>query len=334
MSSSHKQKHRTGIPVFKITPRNECEDVNVSSARSQQTLPLDSQQQQSRSTSRNQQSQNQKRDNTVVQPKLKTTKKNQGAETWADEVIQSQGQILRNISVSDSKRRRDDLEKQLHEAEAQLVTMGKLLEQREKLMNEAAEEAAKKTAELEQKLINQDGHLVKYGIDPVTGMQITLDEEGEKKVEATEKFTKKRVQEMRAKLQQMNSQAESHLSDIENTLQFLNGLELAVDRAGQSSGSVLQGFDIDYGDDKQLDQICHQHAGSGVCNAVVRSVLGEKKPLLENVSIGVTVNDDDGDIANCRYLEDHCDKLGIVEPEKLGNVDILDAESAVEEKIS
>ncbi|BFZ07435.1 hypothetical protein BsWGS_10474 [Bradybaena similaris] len=336
MSSSHKHTLKTGIPVFKMTLRRG--DGDVLSARSQQTL-VESQQQ-SRSTSRasarsqssssSSSSQRLEKRQDVVNPtthaKLKMTKNNnQCPETWADEVIQSQSQKLRNSSQSDSRKRWNDMEKHLHEAEAQLATMGKLLEKREKLMNEAAEEAAKKTAELEKKLINQEGHLIKHDIDPVTGTQITLDEEGEKKVEDTRKFTKKRVQEMKAKLHQMNSQAESYLSDIENTLQFLNDLEAAVNRAGQPSDSILQRFDDDYEVDKQQpDQSLHQQAGSGR-NSALRSVLSEKMPQFGNCNINFSVNDVDGDNDKCLYLEGQCDKLG--------NVDMVDAESAVEEKI-
>lgn len=106
----------------------------------------------------------------------------------------------------------------------------------------------------------------------------------------------------------------------------MNGLEAAVNRAGQPSDSILQRFDDDdYEDDKkQSDENLHQQTGSGM-NSAIRSVLSEKKQQFGNCNINFSVNDFDGDNAKCLYLEGQC--------EKLGNVDMVDAESAVEEKI-
>uniref|UniRef100_A0A0B7A544 Uncharacterized protein n=2 Tax=Arion vulgaris TaxID=1028688 RepID=A0A0B7A544_9EUPU len=190
---------------------------------------------------------------------------------------------MRNLSVSESRRRHDDMEKHLKEAEAQLVSMSGLLEQREKMMKEAADEAEKKTTELEQKLLNQDGHLIEHGIDPVTGERITSDEVGERKVESNKKFTKKRVQEMRDKLKQMNNQTESYLSDIENTLQLLNNLELASDRLGRLSEGSLEQFNpaLDEAHENILNENHHILTISSV-SSITSLPLIDKKAQSEN----------------------------------------------------
>ncbi|CAL1545799.1 unnamed protein product [Lymnaea stagnalis] len=154
------------------------------------------------------------------------------AEVWLDEKGASLSQRMKNDSMADSERRHDEMEKQIKELEAQLSLMGGLIEKREKLMQDANEEAKQKQESLQGLLNDQENLLISHGIDPATGERVCLDEG---KIETTKKFTKKKVQEMREKLKQMSEKTQSCLSDVENTLSDITELEQASERARPSS---------------------------------------------------------------------------------------------------
>lgn len=159
------------------------------------------------------------------------------AEVWLDEKGASLSQRLKNDSMADSERRRDEMEKQIKELEAQLTSMTVLIEKREKLMQDTNEEAKQKQEDLQGLLNDQETLLMSHGIDPATGERVCSDEGT---IETNKKFTKKRVQEMREKLKQMSEKTQSCLSDVEKTLSDITELEQASERARPSSPGTCE----------------------------------------------------------------------------------------------
>ncbi|RUS85276.1 hypothetical protein EGW08_006977 [Elysia chlorotica] len=200
----------------------------------------------------------------------KIAQKNQKSETWADVKVESQSQKMRYQTHSDSSRRKEDIEKQLREAESQIGALTDLIEKREKLLEEERSDEQSRASELEDRLMDQEGILADHGIDPVTGQKVPINEEDKKKVESTKKITKKTVQAMRAKLQEMNRQTESFLADIENTMQYLGSLEDASERAGPFSEETREMIARIANDEETIKQVYNENtkpdktsAGSG-----------------------------------------------------------------------
>ncbi|GFN85647.1 hypothetical protein PoB_001215300 [Plakobranchus ocellatus] len=192
--------------------------------------------------------------------KKKAVKKNPISESWADMKIESQSQKMNNQSQSDSSRRKQDIEKQLREAEIQLGEMSELLEKRERMLEEEKSGADSKIKDLEDRLMDQEGILAEHGIDPVTGQKLTPSDEDKKKVEVTKKITKKTVQAMREKLQEMNRQTESFLADIENTMHYLASLEDASERAGPFSEETQAMIARIGGDEEAIKKVYDENA--------------------------------------------------------------------------
>ncbi|XP_005097923.1 uncharacterized protein DDB_G0283697 [Aplysia californica] len=190
----------------------------------------------------------------AMQKRPPVTEVNQSSETYADEKIESVSQKLRGQSKADYLKRKEEMERQLHEAEAQLGTMTDLLEQREKLLQEAQEDAENKTSALQERITDQEEKLILNGIDPVTGEKTVIAEEDKEKMESTKKFTKKRIQKMREKLRQMSAQTETYLVDIENTVHYLESLEDASERAGPISEETQKLVD-DAGSDEFIAKV-------------------------------------------------------------------------------
>ncbi|XP_059160253.1 golgin subfamily A member 6-like protein 6 isoform X2 [Physella acuta] len=168
----------------------------------------------------------------------------QSNEVWSDEKGEGQGHLLSLKAHSEQERRREDMERQLREAEAELASMSQLLDQREKKIKEAEDAAIKQHDQLQQALVDQEKTLIKHGVDPVTGEKIpkNSDEQGE----AAHKFSKKKIQEMKEKLRKMNEQTELCLANLEKSLSDISSLESASVRArSPETEAMLQTADLD-----------------------------------------------------------------------------------------
>ncbi|KAH9515342.1 hypothetical protein Btru_014191 [Bulinus truncatus] len=159
-------------------------------------------------------------------------------EIWQDEKSESVSQNLQAITNTEQERRRQEMETRIKMLEDELTKMGGLLEKRKKIMEETEEDAKKHQETMEKMIVDQQSLLIKHGVDPVTGEKIILTDDQKEILQ--NRFTKKKIQEMREKLKDMNEHTKTSLLEIEKTLSDIEDLEKASERARTCSPDTLK----------------------------------------------------------------------------------------------
>uniref|UniRef100_A0A2C9KZG5 Uncharacterized protein n=1 Tax=Biomphalaria glabrata TaxID=6526 RepID=A0A2C9KZG5_BIOGL len=270
MSETHGRKAKSGIPLLKKIPGNVLLEPTLTSqstgttasststtaaSRPTSTRDLNSREESAeiissdadsaqtqtyvQPTKSKTQAEKKANTRTLVTKTNKNVKNSNSNEIWQDERTETVSRNLQAITNTEYERRRQEMALNIKLLEDELAKMNGLLEKRKKVMDEAQEEARKQLESMEKTIVDQQSLLIKHGVDPVTGEQVVLTgSDGQGK--SGNIFTKKKVQEIREKLRDMNETTRVYLEEIEQTLSDIDNLEKASERARPTSPETLK----------------------------------------------------------------------------------------------